>query len=252
MRARRTVRHYRPDPVPAALLEELLELAVEAPSAWNMQDRSIVVVTGETGREGLSWAAGGQPQPAEAPVCLVFVAEPEAWREDHADVAERAADAGAWNAEFAAMFDSRAEFHDLAERGLLRENAILAPIACPWRRLGPPRGRPGRHGPGGLCAAGARSGRRSRRRTRPRTRYRRRRRSRCRSAAVPSAPRCARTAASSNRTGGRGRAATRGGRRAPTGDHGLDGEGQRGGERVERRLFLGLVPGQDQGEEEQR
>ncbi|PKW00074.1 nitroreductase [Amycolatopsis echigonensis] len=124
IRARRTVRHYRPDPVPAALLEELLDLAVEAPSAWNMQDRSIVVVTGEAGREGLSWAAGGQPQPAEAPVCLVFVAEPEAWREDHADVAERAADAGAWNAEFAAMFASRAEFRDLADRGLVRENAV--------------------------------------------------------------------------------------------------------------------------------
>ena len=124
IRARRTVRHYRPDPVPGALLEELLDLAVEAPSAWNMQDRSIVVVTGEAGREGLSWAAGGQPQPREAPVCLVFVAEPEAWREDHADVARQATDAGAWNAEFAAMFDSRAEFHDLAERGLLRENAV--------------------------------------------------------------------------------------------------------------------------------
>lgn len=89
-----------------------------------LQDRSIVVVTGEAGREGLSWAAGGQAQPQEAPVYLVFVAEPEAWRDDHTDVAERATVAGAWNAEFAAMFDSRDGFHALAERGLLRENAV--------------------------------------------------------------------------------------------------------------------------------
>ncbi|MEV0293359.1 nitroreductase family protein [Nocardia sp. NPDC050710] len=124
IRARRTVRHYRPDPVPTELLDELLDLAVQAPTAWNMQDRSIVVVTGESGRRELSAAAHGQPQPAEAPVVLIFVAETAAWEAPNTDIAELAGRRGAWNPEFTAMFESRAEFHELRERGLLRENSV--------------------------------------------------------------------------------------------------------------------------------
>ncbi|MGW4770265.1 nitroreductase family protein [Nocardia sp. NPDC004278] len=124
IRTRRTTRHYRPDPVPPELLAELLDLAVEAPTAWNMQDRSIVVVTSASGRHELSNAAFGQPQPLEAPVVLVFVAETAAWAAENADIAELAGRNGAWNAEFTAMFAARAEFHSLRERGLLRENAV--------------------------------------------------------------------------------------------------------------------------------
>lgn len=130
IRTRRTVRHYRPEPLPATLLGELLELAVQAPTAWNMQDRSIVVVTSESGRRELSAAAFGQPQPLEAPAVLVFVADPTAWRAANADIAEQAQHSGAWNDEFRAMFESRAEFHSLAARGLLRENAIKNAMIC--------------------------------------------------------------------------------------------------------------------------
>ncbi|WP_069163653.1 nitroreductase family protein [Nocardia altamirensis] len=124
IRARRTTRHFRPDPLTPQLVDELVDLAVQAPSAWNMQDRSIVVVTSESGRQALSAAAFGQPQPLEAPVVLVFVADPTAWQDNNADIAELARRNGAWNAEFTALFDSRSEFHALRERGLLRENAI--------------------------------------------------------------------------------------------------------------------------------
>ncbi|WP_282785846.1 nitroreductase family protein [Nocardia sp. CC201C] len=81
IRTRRTIRHYRPDPVSAAALDTLAELAVAAPSSWNLQDRSLVVVTDPEVR-----ATDGQPQPREAPVMLVFVAEPQAWRADRTDV----------------------------------------------------------------------------------------------------------------------------------------------------------------------
>ncbi|MEV0332953.1 nitroreductase family protein [Nocardia sp. NPDC050717] len=124
IRTRRTVRHYRPEPIDPALLDELLDLAVQAPSAWNMQDRSIVVVTSDEGRKALSEAAFGQPQPLEAPAVLVFVADPAAWAAANTDIAAQASASGAWNAEFQAMFDSRAEYHALRERGLLRENAV--------------------------------------------------------------------------------------------------------------------------------
>ncbi|KUJ65789.1 dehydrogenase [Streptomyces albus subsp. albus] len=126
IRVRRTVRHYRPDPIPGGMLDTLLELAVEAPTSWNLQDRSVVVVSGDEGRAGLAWATGGQPQPQEAPVVLVFVAEPQSWRDDHSDVYEQARRSGAWNDEFIAMFSATSrEFQEgLDRRGLLREYAI--------------------------------------------------------------------------------------------------------------------------------
>ncbi|MGW7265597.1 nitroreductase family protein [Streptomyces sp. NPDC054842] len=126
IRLRRTIRHYRPDPVPETALAALLTLAVEAPTSWNLQDRSIVVVTGDEGRQGLARATGGQPQPREAPVVLVFVAESQSWREDHGDVYAQARANGAWSDDFAAMFSaaSTAFQEDLDERGLLREYAV--------------------------------------------------------------------------------------------------------------------------------
>ncbi len=126
IRTRRTVRHYRPDPVSATDLEALLDLAIEAPTSWNLQDRAIVAITSEAGRAGLAWATGGQPQAREAPLMLVFVAEPESWREDHSDVYNQARGNGAWSEEFVAMFATAShEFQDdLARRGLLREYAV--------------------------------------------------------------------------------------------------------------------------------
>ncbi|MFJ9521368.1 nitroreductase family protein [Kitasatospora sp. NPDC101801] len=126
IRTRRTIRHYRPDPVPAATLAALLDLAVEAPSSWNLQDRSIVVVSDAEGRARLARATGGQPQPQEAPVVLVFVAEPRAWRDDRLDVYDRARRNGAWSEEFVAGFaaESTAFQEGLERRGLLREYAV--------------------------------------------------------------------------------------------------------------------------------
>ncbi|WP_433335637.1 nitroreductase family protein [Spirillospora sp. CA-294931] len=126
IRTRRTIRHYRPDPIPETLLDELLDLALEAPSSWNLQDRSIVAVSSPEGLEGLTWAAGGQPQPNEAPVVLVFVAEPQLWRDDNADIYDTARASGAWNDEFITWFagETRAFQESLDQRGLLREYAI--------------------------------------------------------------------------------------------------------------------------------
>jgi nitroreductase len=126
IRARRSVRHYRPDPVPAPLLRELTDLALEAPSSFNLQARSIVTVTSQEGREALTHATGGQPHPQEAPVMLVFVAEAAAWREDRRDIWETAGASGAWSGRFAAASpeDCRLFYEDLSRRGLEREYAV--------------------------------------------------------------------------------------------------------------------------------
>lgn len=126
IRARRTVRHYAPAPVPPDVLDELLDLAIESPTSWNLQDRSIVVVSDRDGLDGLTWATAGQPQPQEAPVVLVFVAEPHAWQAPRADIYAQARRNGAWSEEFIDGFGAATESfqHGLSERGLLREYAV--------------------------------------------------------------------------------------------------------------------------------
>ncbi|WP_152447913.1 nitroreductase family protein [Nocardiopsis alkaliphila] len=126
IRRRRSVRRFRPDTVPRALLRELLELSMEAPSSWNFQSRSVVAVCDPAAREALSHAANGQRQPREAPVTLVFLAETGRWREDLTEVYESARARRAWDEEFLrATATHGIDFQrDLEERGLGREYAI--------------------------------------------------------------------------------------------------------------------------------
>jgi nitroreductase len=44
---RRSIRGYRPDPVPRALIEEIIGLAMRAPSSMNTQPWNFYVLTGE-------------------------------------------------------------------------------------------------------------------------------------------------------------------------------------------------------------
>ena len=44
---RRSIRGYKPDPVPKQVIEEVLELAVRSPSSMNPQPWHLYVVTGE-------------------------------------------------------------------------------------------------------------------------------------------------------------------------------------------------------------
>ncbi len=44
---RRSVRGYKPDPVPKALIEEILTLAMRSPSSMNTQPWNFTVISGE-------------------------------------------------------------------------------------------------------------------------------------------------------------------------------------------------------------
>ncbi|AEN11500.1 MULTISPECIES: nitroreductase family protein [unclassified Streptomyces] len=138
IRTRRSIRHYLPDPVPERQLAELIDLALEAPSSWNVQARFVVAVSDDEGRAALTRATGGQPHPREAPVTLVFVASGQAWREDLSDIYDRARRNGAWSEAFVSGF-SRATLdfqRDLERRGLLREYAVKdAVIAATYAML---------------------------------------------------------------------------------------------------------------------
>jgi len=47
IRSRKSIRGYKPDPVPKEILKEILEIAIRAPSAMNTQPWEITVVAGE-------------------------------------------------------------------------------------------------------------------------------------------------------------------------------------------------------------
>jgi len=70
--ARRSVRHFEDRSVPDAILDELLDVANNAPSGGNIQPLSIIVVRDPAGREALAEIVGGQPWVKNAPLSLIF------------------------------------------------------------------------------------------------------------------------------------------------------------------------------------
>lgn len=60
--SRRSIRKYKPDPIPREQLEEILSLALKAPSANNLQPWRIAVVQDPTLKKRLREAANNQAQ----------------------------------------------------------------------------------------------------------------------------------------------------------------------------------------------
>src|SRR5262245_22338454 len=75
VRSRRATRHFRPDPVPPDLLDELLEATRWAPSGFNLQPTHFVVVTSPEAKAKLHPACGKQRQVLEAGATVVFTGD---------------------------------------------------------------------------------------------------------------------------------------------------------------------------------
>lgn len=75
VRTRRSVRSYRADAIPEAVLSRVLEAARVAPSAGNGQPARLVLVTGEEARRDMAALCGNQSFIAEAPVVVVGCAK---------------------------------------------------------------------------------------------------------------------------------------------------------------------------------
>ena len=72
----RSIRKYTDRPVDRALIENLLETAIQGSSnTGNMQTYSVVVTTGEELKKTLSPAHFGQPMVVQAPVVITFCAD---------------------------------------------------------------------------------------------------------------------------------------------------------------------------------
>ncbi len=86
VRHRHSVRSYQSDlPVEKENLNAIIETACSAPSAGDLQAYKIIVVSNTKKRLALSAAAQGQSFISEAPICLIFCAEPDRSAEKYGD-----------------------------------------------------------------------------------------------------------------------------------------------------------------------
>lgn len=141
VRSRRATRVYQEGPLPEEDIKEFLELVLEAPSAFNLQDRSIVVIQDEAVRAEVLAAANNQKQVATAPLLLAFIAEPSGWKRTLPQLAEQNVTSGYWTADVAESRSTTISGFQSAreEAGLAREFAIRnAMIAASFAMLTAP------------------------------------------------------------------------------------------------------------------
>jgi nitroreductase len=93
---RRSIKSFKPDPIPSEVLDQVLEAARQAPSSWNFQPTRIVVIQSSAQKEALADVAWRQKQILEAPVTLVFVAAFRSWEETMDQILEQGRELGAW------------------------------------------------------------------------------------------------------------------------------------------------------------
>ncbi len=74
---RRSIRRFKPDPVPHATVGRLVDAARWAPSAGNIQPWRFYVIYNESKKKELASAALGQRFVSEAPVVIVVCVQPE-------------------------------------------------------------------------------------------------------------------------------------------------------------------------------
>ena len=77
IKGRRSIRKFKPDPVPEEELREILEAATWAPSAGNTQEWRFIVVRDPGLKRELAAAAMEQRFLSEAPVVVVVCADLE-------------------------------------------------------------------------------------------------------------------------------------------------------------------------------
>lgn len=131
MKVRRSIRQFKPDPVPDELVKELLEAARLAPSGVNCQPWRFVVVKSAEGKEKLS---GATPLPfvTEAPLVLVCCIDLEAaGAEQTYKRAKELLDSGAFQGTPLENFDpeayaNRRQMDETAAKNYLTLNAAIA------------------------------------------------------------------------------------------------------------------------------
>ncbi len=94
---RRSVRHFKPDPLPEGLLERLLDIAHWAPSGYNLQPAHFIIVTDEELKAKLHPACMNQKQILEAPATVVFSGDKRVVENHFEKIVAQEKEAGAMN-----------------------------------------------------------------------------------------------------------------------------------------------------------
>lgn len=71
----RSIRKYKPEPVPEDDIRRILEAARRHPSSWNLQPVTVIVVRDGGAKERLSKILWDQPHIREAPVFMIFAVD---------------------------------------------------------------------------------------------------------------------------------------------------------------------------------
>jgi nitroreductase len=103
---RRSIKTFESTPIAPDILNELLTLTVAAPSSYNLQDWRIILIQDETQKAGIAEACFGQKQPIQAPLTVVFAADPNAWKKDLSPIYDQGLAKGVWTPETVAYFKS--------------------------------------------------------------------------------------------------------------------------------------------------
>ncbi len=124
IRSRRSVKRFKPDPIPEAVLNELVELTLLAPSSFNIQPWRIVLVSDPARKAELASAAWNQKQIAEAPVNFVFAVDIQSWEKTYEHTLAEAARLEAWPEKAVAYFRGAVPNFQKGLDALAREYAV--------------------------------------------------------------------------------------------------------------------------------
>lgn len=99
---RRAARAFRPDPIPDAILTEILRLGVQSPSGYNLQPWRFIVLREQESKEKLKAFAFNQRQISEAPVVLICCGDRRVGQPEYVEsLIQLGKDAGAVNDAYA-------------------------------------------------------------------------------------------------------------------------------------------------------
>ena len=81
---RRAINFFDPDKdVPPELLKSMIETAAKAPSSFNLQPWSLIVLRDPQAKMKLQKLAWDQPKVTEAPITLIVLADRDGWQAGH-------------------------------------------------------------------------------------------------------------------------------------------------------------------------
>jgi nitroreductase len=121
---RRSIKSFQTRSVPPELVRRLVELAIAAPSSYNLQDWRIIMIQDEMQKVALAEACFGQQQPIQAPMTFIFAADPNSWKGDITPIYEQGIRTGAWTEETVEYFKSAIPKFQASLGGRSREYAV--------------------------------------------------------------------------------------------------------------------------------